>query len=44
LFWDWEFQFLPRHLTLTMMPWLSRIESTYRPDPLQVAHRIAPLT
>lgn len=36
--------FLPRHLTFTMTPWLSRIESTYNPEPEQVAHRIAPFS
>lgn len=33
---------LPRHRILTMIPWLSIMESTYNPDPEQVAQRIAP--
>jgi hypothetical protein len=34
---------LPKHLTLTMMPWLSIIESTYKPEPEHVVQRTAPL-
>lgn len=34
---------LPKHLTLTIIPWLSIIESTYRPEPEQVVHKTAPL-
>ena len=34
---------LPRHLTLTIIPWLSNIESTYKPEPEQVLQRTAPL-
>lgn len=34
---------LPRQRTLTMIPWLSNIESTYRPEPEQVVHSTAPL-
>lgn len=35
--------YLPRQRTLTIMPWLSNIESTYRPEPEQVVQRMAPL-
>jgi hypothetical protein len=38
-----DMKYIPRHRTLTMMPWLSSIESTYRPDPEQVAQWTAPL-
>lgn len=34
--------YLPRHLTFTMIPWLSSIESTYKPEPAHVAHSTAP--
>ena len=33
----------PRQRTFTMMPWLSRTASTYRPEPAHVAHSTAPL-
>lgn len=32
----------PKHRILTMIPWLSIIESTYKPEPEQVAHSTAP--
>lgn len=34
---------VPKQRTLTMMPWLSIMESTYRPVPEQVAQSNAPL-
>jgi hypothetical protein len=34
---------VPRQRTLTMIPWLSSIESTYSPVPEHVAHSTAPL-
>lgn len=33
---------IPRQRTLTMIPWLSSIESRYKPEPEQVAQRTAP--
>lgn len=33
---------LPKQRTLTIMPWLSNIESTYKPEPEQVVQRTAP--
>lgn len=34
---------LPKHRTFTIIPWLSNMESTYKPEPEQVAQRTAPL-
>lgn len=34
---------VPRQRTLTMIPWLSSMESTYSPVPEHVAHSTAPL-
>lgn len=33
----------PRHLTFTIMPWHSRIESMYSPEPVHVAQTTSPL-
>lgn len=33
---------LPKHRILTMIPWLSIIESTYKPEPEHVAQSTAP--